>query len=123
MEDSLEINVKLNGVDTPLHKISEQTLLKILKILKIREASKPEPVPAFQVCDCNYNCQFPPTCKRLVLKVTPGLVIATNKYIEGGFVFLDEDGHVTGDGETIGDANNPDGTMYGNFRELQLEDL
>lgn len=39
--DNLEINVKLNGVDTPLHEISEETLLNL------REASKPKPVPAF----------------------------------------------------------------------------
>lgn len=57
--ENIEITVKVNGVATPLHKISEQTLLTV------RENSKPKEVPVARVGD------FPhyPYEKRLLLKV------------------------------------------------------
>lgn len=43
MADKIEIDVRVNGVVTPLHKISEQTLLMV------RENSKPKKIPVARV--------------------------------------------------------------------------
>lgn len=114
-QDNLEINVKLNGVSTPLHEISEQTLLNL------REASKPKAVPALQVCDC--NGRFGNGSQRLVLRVTLSLKRLVSAHKGGEFLYLDEDGNVRGHGITLEHANNDDNTMYTNFRELKLDEV
>lgn len=76
MADKIEITVKVNGVATPLHKISEQSLLTV------RENSKPREVPVARVADyCG---------RRLILRLPKD----TDKYI-GQIVVLDiNDGHI-----------------------------
>lgn len=99
-EDKLVISVKVNGVDTPLHEISEQTLLKI------REASKPKPVPVFQVCDWTFTQQ------RLIFKVSQEMADNVGRYI-----LLTEDGKKVGSYDSINDID----TYYTNRRELKLD--
>lgn len=104
IKDNLEINVKLNGVDTPLHEISEQTLLRI------REASKPKLVPVFQVCEARGNGS------RLILKVTEQMAECAGQY-----VILNENGELVSryiDMKTV--INHTDG-FYVNARELRLD--
>lgn len=105
MADQVEINVKVNGVETPLHKISEQTLLTV------RENSKPKEVPAFQVCDCRYGS------KRLIFKVSEKIAKLVGQYVALG-----------PDGERCGSARDMkhfygEYKCYSNYRELKLEEL
>lgn len=104
-EDKLVISVKLNGVNTPLHEINEETLLRI------REASKPKPVPAFQMC--NYGCR-----KRLVFKATSDLAEVVQRNV-GNYIFLDSDGMAVGCQNEIYESD----FMYTNFRELRLDEV
>jgi hypothetical protein len=104
IKDNIEINVKVNGVATPLHGISEETLLKI------REASKPEPVPVFQVCNWEKNGIQP----RLVFKVTERIANEVGKY-----VVLRPDGNLANSFEDMAKVDN----YYINRRELRLEDV
>jgi hypothetical protein len=103
-EDKLTINVKLNGVDTPLHEISEETLLRI------REASKPKPVPVFQVCDYTKNNQ------RLVFRVTQHMIDVMNRNLDK-YIFIDRNGRIYGSHPTSKNR------IYSNYRELRLDEV
>ena len=70
MTENIEITVKVNGVETPLHQISELTLSKI------REASKPKEVPIFQVCNCGQYGD-----KRLIFKVPENIAELVGQYV------------------------------------------
>lgn len=59
MNDLIEITVKVNGVETPLYKISEQTLLTI------RENSKPKEIPVARMADFENNNNN----RRLILRM------------------------------------------------------
>lgn len=104
MNDNLEINVKLNGVPTPLHEISEETLLVI------REASKLKPVPVFQVCD-SFDTQ------RLIFKVTKEIANCVGKYIA-----VDNDGKVRNQ-HVVNPATIENLPIYSNIRELKLDEV
>lgn len=104
MTDKIEISVKMNGKDVPLHEVSEQTLLGI------REASKPKLVPVFQVCDWSRNDKR----RRLILRITPEMLNDRLPYI-----LLAESGDVVGSFHTMEDL---DDSYYGR-RELKLEEL
>lgn len=109
IQDNLEINVKLNGVDTPLHKISEQTLLNI------REASKPKSVPVFQVAKWDFYEELP----RFVLKVT-GQIRARIKDNPGhDFIVFDEDGDVVASYYEIEGVDSD----YSDRCELKLDEV
>ncbi len=108
-QDKLVINVKVNGIDTPLHEISEQTLLRI------REASKPKPVPVFQVCDFWAG-------NRLIIKLPKDKDFGkySDKYVS---LWLNTDGKAC-----IGDSDSDIGRMvrncsYKNIRELRLNEV
>lgn len=60
MNDNIEITVKVNGVVTPLHQISELTLSKI------REASKSKEIPVARIVNFHDS-------KRLILKVSDSI--------------------------------------------------
>ena len=110
-ENKMVISVKVNGVDTPLHEISEETLLKI------REASKPKPVPVFQVADCSYDGK-----KRLIIKLPKDMSLG--QYSDGYISFK-----VKSDG-TVGIAADDSDVErmkracdYKNIRELKLDEV
>ena len=105
-EDNLVISVKLNDIVTPLHEISEETLLKI------REASKPKLVPAFQVCETPFGD------KRLVLKVTGKMAKYSGKYI-----CLDEDGAVASNNIDVKKISQGRDGFYNNIHELKLDEV
>lgn len=101
--NNIEINVKVNGQNTPLHEISEQTLLAI------REASKPKPV--FQVCQ--YGTEY---LSRLIFKLPNNV-----GEFAGQYVAMDQAGHIVYWADTFkGLINEP---PYTNFRELKLKDV
>lgn len=106
-KDRFEINVKLNGIDVPLYKVSDQTLLNL------KEASKPKPVPVFQVCE-TVRDRLP----RLMLKITKEMT----KYV-GKYIALNKSGEIVGtciNGKAIMDHTD---NFYVNARELKLEDV
>ena len=96
--NNIDVNVKINGIDTPLHKISEETLLEL------REASKLKPVPVFQVVDTAFDGS------RLIFKVTQNIA----KWIDQ-YVCVDEDGEVVYGGDIRQALMG-----YSNIRELKL---
>lgn len=69
MADQIEITVKVNDVETPLHKISKQTLLTV------RENSKPKEVPFVRISDTRLILRVPPDISRF-----EGKVIAISLY-------------------------------------------
>lgn len=103
MNNSVVINVEINGKKVPLHQISEQTLLTI------RENSKPKPVPAFQVCDA-YGT------KRLVLKLPDNM-----QHYTGQYVSFDKNGKWQVVGKDMKTLLSQ--VTYTNLRELKLEEL
>lgn len=77
MADRIEIDVKVNGKDVPLHEISEQTLLTV------RENSKPKEIPVARVAEANgyrYLLLKVPSC----IEKHKGKVIAIN--LKGGYI-------------------------------------
>lgn len=108
-QDNLEINVKLNGVDTPLHEISEQTLLNL------REVSKPKPVPVFQVCTWTlHNRQ-----SRFILKITPSMRARIKGNQNHNFIVFDEDGDPVASYNSISEVDRD----YDNRREFRLNEV
>lgn len=100
MADQVEITVKVNGVATPLHKISEQTLLTV------RENSKPEEVPAFRICKAD--------------GVWPRLIVRLPADIHrhaGQFVMFDAKGNI------INSGGKHSHDHYSYMRELRLNDI
>ena len=102
MADNIEINVKVNGKDVPLHEVSEQILLTI------RKASKPKPVPVFQVVDTCFNGS------RLIFKVTRDIANWVDQY-----VCIDKDGEVVYNSGNIRQVL----MGYSNIRELRLDEV
>ena len=71
MNDNIEITVKVNDVETPLHEISEQTLLTV------RKNSKPKEIPVARIASTPHDNR-----RRLILRVPKNIdVFAKSKFI------------------------------------------
>lgn len=79
--NNIEITVKVNGIETPLHQISELTLSKI------REASKPKEIPVARTANHpNYS-----SGRRLILRMPKNIKVFIDAEIividlENGFI-------------------------------------
>ena len=102
MAEKIEVHLTVNDVVTPLHEISKETMLKI------REASKPKPIPAFQVAESALSGP------RLIFKVTEDIANRIGEYVG-----LESDGIVGASFEDMADVDH----YYRNRCELKLEDL
>jgi len=102
MANKIEVEVRINGIPTSLHEISEQTLLVI------REASKSKPVPVFHIAESHSDEP------RLIFKVTQE--IADNV---GRFVCVDKCSKVVYDSFDIKAAL----MGYKNICELKLDEV
>jgi len=100
MAENIEITVKVNGVATPLHEISKQTLLTV------RENSKSEKIPVVRVG--NYG-----SSRRLVLKVPSGI----GQY-EGKMIAINLETENIVDSWTFSEDNKYRGTLY--YRDIQV---
>ena len=103
MAEKIEVHLTVNDVVTPLHEISKGTLLKI------REASKPKPVPAIQVAKTTVG-----GLPRLIFKVTEDIANRVGKYVG-----LEPNGIVGASFEDMADVDH----YYRNRRELKLDEV
>lgn len=97
MTDKIEITVKVNGVETPLHKVSEQTLLNI------RENSKPKEVPVARTADF--------IGRRLILRVPENI----SNFMKADIIVIDLDyGHIV----NHWNLNKKTPTLYENIQVI-----